>query len=295
MAKLHDTCASRPLCEGQRRHRGQVDAVGRPLGRRLHPRRPLARRQAHQAHRIAAGIEQRAAAERRAEADIGRIVEVHPEARADQPHLADRALREPLAQGRHVRLGHVRIALAQDHLVAARGVEHRLGLGRRHGDRLLAQHVLAGLGGADRPFGVHAVGQRDVDRIDVADRPAAPRSCRARAGCAARARRRRPCPWPRLATALTTTSFDGATEVQNMRAMFAAPSTPMRSRDDAVISRFPLDCMAEVLGRSTRSGRRAAKSMVACRSLMLERGAPLAHTSRSLAFASLFIVCRKPT
>jgi len=44
---------------------------------------------------------------------------------------------------------------------------------------------------------------------------------------------------PRLATALTTTWLDGATDVQNMRAMFAAPSTPMRNRDDPVMCISP--------------------------------------------------------
>ena len=48
----------------------------------------------------------------------------------------------------------------------ARG-DHLLGLGRGHRQRLLAQHVLAGGGGAPRPLGVEVVGQRDVHRFDV--------------------------------------------------------------------------------------------------------------------------------
>ena len=49
----------------------------------------------------------------------------------------------------------------------ARRVDHALGLGRGQGQRLLAQDVLAGLGGRDRPLRVEVVGQRDVDRVDL--------------------------------------------------------------------------------------------------------------------------------
>ena len=38
---------------------------------------------------------------------------------------------------------------------------------RRDAERLLAQHVLSGLEGADRPLDVHGVRERDVDRLDV--------------------------------------------------------------------------------------------------------------------------------
>ena len=58
----------------------------------------------------------------------------------------------------------------------------------------------------------------------------------------------------RLATALTTTALDGATDVQNMRAMLAAPSTPMRSRDDAVI-RSPPSFVERAWARARQSGR----------------------------------------
>ena len=51
-----------------------------------------------------------------------------------------------------------------------RHVNHRAALARGHRHRLLAQHVQAGLGGGDRPFGVHAVGERDVDRVHHAAR-----------------------------------------------------------------------------------------------------------------------------
>ena len=40
----------------------------------------------------------------------------------------------------------------------------RIGDGGGHG--LFAEHVLAGFGGADGVFGVHGVGQGDVDGVD---------------------------------------------------------------------------------------------------------------------------------
>ena len=43
----------------------------------------------------------------------------------------------------------------------------RCGLGRGHGERLLAQDVLAGGGRLDRPFHVEVVGERDIDRVDA--------------------------------------------------------------------------------------------------------------------------------
>ena len=46
-------------------------------------------------------------------------------------------------------------------------VEHRLCLRDVHRDRLLAQHVFAGLGGGHRPLRVKVVRQRNVDGVDV--------------------------------------------------------------------------------------------------------------------------------
>ena len=42
-----------------------------------------------------------------------------------------------------------------------------VGVGDGRRDRLLAQHVLAGIGGPFDPLAVHPVRQRDVDRLDV--------------------------------------------------------------------------------------------------------------------------------
>ena len=76
--------------------------------------------------------------------------------------------------GRHQR-GHrhprrmeaVHERLHQPHAFGGAGVDHPLRVGRGHGQRLLAQDVLAGTGRGDRPLGVEMVGQRDVHDVDV--------------------------------------------------------------------------------------------------------------------------------
>ena len=50
---------------------------------------------------------------------------------------------------------------------STRGLDDRLGLREVHRERLLAQHVLAGLGGRDRPARVQRVRRRDVDGVDL--------------------------------------------------------------------------------------------------------------------------------
>ena len=60
----------------------------------------------------------------------------------------------------HERLGHHDAGLA-------RGLGDRVHLVQGHGQRLLAEDVFAGLGRLDGPRGVEAVGQRDVDDVDV--------------------------------------------------------------------------------------------------------------------------------
>ena len=50
---------------------------------------------------------------------------------------------------------------------AGGGSRHRLGLGRVGRERLLAEHVLAGIEGADGPLGVQPVGQGVVDGLDL--------------------------------------------------------------------------------------------------------------------------------
>ena len=71
-------------------------------------------------------------------------------------------------------------------------------VGGRHGQRLLAQDVLAGPSRGDRPLGVEVVRQRDVDRVDVG--VGEERLVRAVGASGCRAARRRRVPGPRRAT-----------------------------------------------------------------------------------------------
>ncbi len=64
---------------------------------------------------------------------------------------------------------------------------------RRWRERLLAQHVLAGLERGDRHFAVQPVGERVVDGRRCRDRRAARRSCRGCGRCRACWRTPRPC------------------------------------------------------------------------------------------------------
>jgi hypothetical protein len=66
----------------------------------------------------------------------------------------------PGMKGRHVGLAQ------RDPGVLARR-RHRLGVGGRGRERLLAEHVLASRGGAHDPLAVQAVRQRHVDRLDL--------------------------------------------------------------------------------------------------------------------------------
>ena len=62
------------------------------------------------------------------------------------------------------------MAAVSDHQLAVRlpgGGDHRFRLRRGGGHRLFAHHMLAGLAGADRIFGVHRVRQHDVHDVDV--------------------------------------------------------------------------------------------------------------------------------
>ena len=51
--------------------------------------------------------------------------------------------------------------------MGSRGVDEALGIGGVEAEGLLAEHVLAGLEGGDRPVDVEVVGEWVVDRVDV--------------------------------------------------------------------------------------------------------------------------------
>ena len=153
----------------QRGAGGHVDAAGAGPGNCLHPLRRALQCQPDQAQAIAAGVAQRAAAELGQRADVAprRVDQREAEADLHRAHAADGAAVQQVEQRRRLRLEPPGIGLEQHHAVPARGIEHLLRLGAVHGQRLLAQHVLAVPRAGDRPFGMQAVGQRDVDRIDT--------------------------------------------------------------------------------------------------------------------------------
>ena len=117
--------------------------------------------------RIDAYVEQWAAA---GELFIGApFVRAHVEAEAafDGLYLAESAVMDH-ADGLEV--GGLVVAAVGDHELHVGGFaggNHLLTIGHIGGHGLLAQHVLAGLCGADGVFGVHGVGQRHVDRVHV--------------------------------------------------------------------------------------------------------------------------------
>ena len=66
-------------------------------------------------------------------------------------------------------VGGLVVAAIGDHQLDAgrlAGRDHRLGFGHVGRHRLLAKHVFAGFGRADRVLGVHRVGQCHIDRLD---------------------------------------------------------------------------------------------------------------------------------
>ncbi len=70
----------------------------------------------------------------------------------------------------HLAIEGLVLAAIGDHQLALRllaGGDHGFAVGNRSGHRLFAQHMLAGLEAANGVFGVHAVGQHDVNDVDV--------------------------------------------------------------------------------------------------------------------------------
>ncbi len=110
-------------------------------------------------------VERAAAGELLAEAPLARA-DVEAEGALDGLHLAECAVANEL-DGAEV--GGLVVAAVGDHELYVGGLaggDHLLAVGDAGGHGLFAEHVLAGLGGADGVLGVHGVGQRDVDGVD---------------------------------------------------------------------------------------------------------------------------------
>ena len=134
-------------------------------GRQLH-RRPLGRQQQRR-QAVDADVEQRAAAHRRRPAVVRLVAQNPGEGRPREPQLAQAARAEDLGEALRSRVERRHVGLEQQHAGGVARRRHRARLEGGGGQRLLAQHVLAGLGGLDRPLGVEAVGERDVDGFHV--------------------------------------------------------------------------------------------------------------------------------
>ena len=93
-------------------------------------------------------------------------VEVAEEA-DDRAQLADAALVEQLAQAQPLRMAAHHEGLADLDAGAGAHRQQRLRFRGGQADRLLAEHMLARLGGLDGPGNMEMVGQRIVDGVDV--------------------------------------------------------------------------------------------------------------------------------
>ena len=183
-------------------------------------------RQPRAADAVAADVHQRAALDVRAQPDVVRVVERVAERRADEPELADRALVDQLLQPLRLRIVAVHEGLGQEAAGAVGRVERRLDLLRMARERLLAQHVLAGLDRADRPFAVHRVRQGDVDGLDLRILEQLPRTSRTRARSPTPAHTPRRARSSRLATPTRSTFGDSCAPGMTSRLMCAVEMIP---------------------------------------------------------------------
>ena len=203
---------------------------GVALDDRRHPLRLQPGDEARGGDRVAADVEQPAAAPLGDVAHVGGVGQVVAEMALDRLQLADPAAPDQLARPQPLRVGADHERFLDSHAGAVAHRDQLRALGGVEPDRLLAQHVLAGLGGLDRPGHVQVVGQRIVDRVDLGVgqellvAAVAARRCRA---------------WPRPRAARAGSREASATTSQRSarisggitfsRAILAAPRTPNRA------------------------------------------------------------------
>jgi hypothetical protein len=116
---------------------------------------------------IAADVEDAAAAERLLkEPPLGVEACVEAEGRPHSPYLADGAALDEFHQPPDLRVAAVHERLHQKDVGLPGGVDDSGGLRVVDRQGLLAQDVLAGPGGLDRPLGVQGVRRGDVNGLD---------------------------------------------------------------------------------------------------------------------------------
>ena len=123
--------------------------------------------EAGQGHRVAAHVEDPAACGVGLEETAGAAAGVEGEGGVDVGDLADRALGDELEHAHGLGVEAVHVRLEQHPLAAGGEIDQRHRGARVRGQRLLAQHVLAGLEGAGGERGVAGVHGGDVDRVDL--------------------------------------------------------------------------------------------------------------------------------
>ena len=116
---------------------------------------------------VAADVHERAAADVGAVADVGGVDVEVAEAAGHGAKFADALAGEELAEAEPLRVRADHEGLADLDAGAVADGEQGAGFGGGHGEGLLAEDVLAGFGGLDRPLNVQVVGERVVDGVDV--------------------------------------------------------------------------------------------------------------------------------
>ena len=145
--------------------RGPADQRARADARRL-----LARHEAHEIDAVAADIHQGAPGQRLAQADVRRVADREGEAAVDEPQLADSARRHDLFHLGMLRMKAVHERFRQRNAMPLEGIDDALRLEGIAREGLLAQGRDARRRALDAPFGVHAVGQRNIHRVNIAVR-----------------------------------------------------------------------------------------------------------------------------
>ena len=118
-------------------------------------------------HGVGADVHRGAAREVVLVADVGELGQREAQRGLDPPDRAELAAVDDLAHAVRERVVPVVERLHHDEAGARRDRGDVFGLLRVRGERLLAQHVLAGLERGDRPLRVQPVRERVVDRVDV--------------------------------------------------------------------------------------------------------------------------------
>ncbi len=122
--------------------------------------------QARQRDRVTPDIENPAAGEVIVEQPaVGMETGLETERGLDHTDLADRAGPDQFDEPGGLGMTTVHERFHQEHVMADRGLDNRLGLGVVDRERFLAEHVFAGGGGTNRPGGVRRMRRGNVDRL----------------------------------------------------------------------------------------------------------------------------------